>query len=332
MDLMQKLALQAKGDPKRVAFPESANEMILKCAEQLVLEGYGKPLLVGNPAAVQTAAGACGVSVEGFAYFDNTDEAALEQLVADYTARYDDFSEKAVRRKAKDGVNCAMFLCKLGRVDCVAAGREYTTADVILAAQTIGGMEPGVNAISSLGILNIPGFEGPEKNMLAIADCAINMAPDAADLADIAIASADTVSSLLGWEPRVAMLAFSTCGSSEHESLDVIRQAIEIAQGRRPGLKIDGEFQFDSAIIPGVAAKKVQRESDVAGKANVLIFPNLHAGNIGVKIFQYIGHADAYGPVLQGFAYPVCDFSRGAPLSEMMGNIIMLIVRAQAKK
>lgn len=332
MDLMQKLALQAKGDPKRVAFPESANEMILKCAEQLVLEGYGKPLLVGNPAAVQTAAGACGVSVEGYAYFDNTDEAALEQLVADYTARYDDFSEKAVRRKAKDGVNCAMFLCKLGRVDCVAAGREYTTADVILAAQTIGGMEPGVNAISSLGILNIPGFEGPEKNMLAIADCAINMAPDAADLADIAIASADTVSSLLGWEPRVAMLAFSTCGSSEHESLDVIRQAIEIAQGRRPGLKIDGEFQFDSAIIPGVAAKKVQRESDVAGKANVLIFPNLHAGNIGVKIFQYIGHADAYGPVLQGFAYPVCDFSRGAPLSEMMGNIIMLIVRAQAKK
>lgn len=332
MDLMEKLAQQAKSDPKRVAFPESANEMILKCAEQLVVNGYGMPLMIGSERAIQAAAESIGVSTAGFAYFDNTDEPAMDALVADYTARYDDFSEKAVRRKGKDAVNCAMFLCKLGKVDCVAAGREYTTADVILAAQTIGGMKEGVNAISSLGILNIPGFLGPERNMLAIADCAINMAPDASDLADIAIASADTASSLLGWEPRVAMLAFSTCGSSEHESLDVIRQAIDIARERRPGLKIDGEFQFDSAIIPAVAQKKVQRESDVAGRANVLIFPNLHAGNIGVKIFQYIGHADAYGPVLQGFAYPVCDFSRGAPLSEMMGNIIMLIVRAQAKK
>jgi len=332
MDLMEKLAQQAKSDPKRVAFPESANEMILQCAEQLVVKGYGMPLMIGKEQEIQAAAAGFGVSAEGFAYFDNTDEQAMEALVADYTARYDDFSEKAVRRKGKDAVNCAMFLAKLGKVDCVAAGREYTTADVILAAQTIGGMKEGVNAISSLGILNIPGFEGPEQNMLAIADCAINMAPDASDLADIAIASADTVSSLLGWEPRVAMLAFSTCGSSEHESLDVIRQAIDIARERRPGLKIDGEFQFDSAIIPAVANKKVQRESEVAGRANVLIFPNLHAGNIGVKIFQYIGHADAYGPVLQGFAYPVCDFSRGAPLSEMMGNIIMLIVRAQAKK
>ncbi|MDO4571842.1 MAG: phosphate acyltransferase [Clostridia bacterium] len=332
MDLMEKLARQAQSDPKRVAFPESRNEMILQCAEQLVRHGYGSPLLIGNPSDIQAAASGFGVKTEGFGYFDNTDEAEIERIVAAYTARYDDFSEKAVRRKSKDPVNCAMFLAKLGEADCVAAGREYTTADVILAAQTIGGLQENCSAVSSLGILNIPGFEGPEGNMLAIADCAINMAPDAEELAAIAMASADTVASLLGWEPRVAMLAFSTCGSSEHESLDVIRDAVGIVRGRRPGLKIDGEFQFDSAIIPRVAEKKVGRESEVAGRANVLIFPNLHAGNIGVKIFQYIGHADAYGPVLQGFAYPVCDFSRGAPLSEMMGNIIMLIVRAQAKK
>lgn len=332
MDLMEKLALQAKSDPKRVAFPESQNEMILKCAEQLVANGYGTPLLIGDAAVIEETAKGFGVQTAGFTYFNNGDEAAMEKLVADYIARYADFSEKAVRRKSKDPVNCAMFLCKLEQVDCVAAGREYTTADVILSAQTIGGMQENCEAISSLGILNIPGFDGPEHNMLALADCAINMAPDANDLAAIALASADTVSSLLGWEPRVAMLAFSTLGSSEHESLDVIRRAIEIVRERKPGLKIDGEFQLDSAIIPQVAEKKVKRESDVAGKANVLIFPNLHAGNIGVKIFQYFGHADAYGPVLQGFAYPVCDFSRGAPLSEMMGNIIMLIVRAQAKK
>ena len=154
------------------------------------------------------------------------------------------------------------------------------------------------------------------------------MLPDSETLADIAIASADTVSSLLGWEPRVAMLSFSTDGSSEDDSIDVIRKGIEIARSKRPELKIDGEFQLDAAINPKVAARKVKRESDVAGTANVLIFPNLHAANIGVKLIQTFGHADAYGPVIQGFAKPVCDFSRSAPVSEMMGNILMLLVRA----
>ena len=165
--------------------------------------------------------------------------------------------------------------------------------------------------------------------MFAISDPAINPFPDADMLADIAISSAETVMTLLGWEPRIAMLSFSTCGSSEHESIDVIRRAVETVRARRPDLKIDGEFQLDSAILPRTAEKKVKRDSAVAGKANILIFPNLHAGNIGVKLIQVFGKADAYGPVLQGFAKPVCDFSRSAPLSEMMGNIIMLIVRAQ---
>jgi phosphate acetyltransferase len=151
-------------------------------------------------------------------------------------------------------------------------------------------------------------------------------------LAGIAIASADTCTTLLGWEPRVAMLAFSTTGSAEHETIDVVREAVKLINEKRPDIKCDGEFQLDSAIIPAVAEHKVKRPSEVAGKANILIFPNLHAGNIGVKLIQIFGHANAYGPVLQGFALPVCDFSRSAPVEEMLGNVAMLIIRAAAAK
>lgn len=330
--LMQKLEEQARANPQKIAFPESDNEMILKAAEQVVTLKIGFPLLIGNPEEIAQAAAEFGVNTTGFEYFDNTSEEARTQLAARYTAKFDDLSDKSIMRKSKDPVNCAMILTKLGDVGGVAAGREYTTGDVINAALSIVGLTEGFETVSSLGILNVPGFEGPEGPMLAIADCAVNPQPDAVGLADIALASASTVQELLGWEPRVAMLAFSTCGSAEHESIDVIREAIEIARKRNPQLKIDGEFQLDAAILPAVAQKKVKHESEVAGKANVLIFPNLHTGNIGVKLVQIFGKADAYGPVLQGFASAVCDFSRGAPLSEMMGNIIMLIIRAGAQK
>lgn len=330
--IIEKLEVQARSNPQRIAFPESLNEMILKAASEVVARGIGYPWLIGNASDINTAAAAAGVPVNGFSYFDNTDEEAVSQLALDYTMRFDNLSDKSVRRKAKDPVNCAMLLLKLGMVDGVAAGRECTTADVIIAAQAIVGLKDGMSTISALGIVDAPGYEGPEGSMFAISDPAINPFPDADMLADIAISSAETVVMLLGWEPRIAMLSFSTCGSSEHESIDVIRNAIDIVRARRPELKIDGEFQLDSAILPKTAERKVKRDSAVAGKANILIFPNLHAGNIGVKLIQVFGKADAYGPVLQGFSKPVCDFSRSAPLSEMMGNIIILAVRAQNGK
>lgn len=328
-NLMKQLEQQAKLDPKKIAFPEAENKLILKAAEQVVISKIGIPVLIGCKNTIEEYAGIIGVSTKGFTYYDNTTEEKRAKLSEEYTRKYDDLTEKAIKRKSKDSVNCAMILTKLGITDCVAAGRSYTTAEVIIAAQTIIGLQEGFQSISSLGILNVPNFTGSQGQLLGIADCAVNALPDSKDLADIAIASADTIHSLLGWEPRVGMLSFSTCGSSEHESIDVIRDAIEIARKRRPELKIDGEFQLDAAIIPDVAMNKVKRESDVAGKANILIFPNLHAGNIGVKLIQLFGSADAYGPVLQGFAKPICDFSRSAPLSEMMGNIIMLVIRAQ---
>lgn len=330
--LIQELIERAKLTPQTIAFPESSNADILKCAEQTVLQHIAYPLLIGNPQAIQELAAQNGVSTDGFIYYDNTDEGIRAELAQAYTQQFEDMTDKSVMRKAKDPVHCAMMLLKLGRADGVAAGKDYSTGDVLISAQAIVGLQAGIESISSIGIADIPDFAGPQGPYLGLADCAINPQPDAKELAGIAIASADTVRMLLNWEPRVAMLAFSTCGSAEHETIDTIRQAISLVQANRPDILIDGEFQLDTAILPKVAAKKVNRESAVAGQANVLIFPNLHAGNIGVKMVQIFGKANAYGPVLQGFAKPVCDFSRGAPVQEMLGNVAMLVIRAASAK
>jgi phosphate acetyltransferase len=319
---------KARKNPKRIVFPEAYNVDILRTARGVVENGMGTPVLIGVEEEIVKIAGKNQIEVNGFTFFDHNNEENRLNLAAQYVKEFTDFTEKAVIRKTKDEVRCAMFLVKLGKADCVAAGKEYSTGDVIFEAISIIGLKEGVESVSSLGIAEINGFEGSQGSMLGLADCAITAQPDAKDLAGIAISSADTASSLLGWEPRVAMLAFSTCGSSEHESIEVIKEAIDIVRDIRPEIKIDGEFQLDTAIIPAVASKKVNRESDVAGRANILIFPNLHAGNIGVKMIQIFGKANAYGPVLQGFSRPVCDFSRSAPVDEMLGNVAMLVIRA----
>lgn len=325
---IEKIAARAACAPKRIAFPEGENLDILRTAQLTVEQGIGWPVLLGSPERIEPLAREHGISTEKFTYFDCTSERELRQLAGEYCAAFSDFSEKAVLRKAKDPLRCGLFLLKLRRVDCLAAGKDYATGDVVFNAIGIIGLRPGVEAPSSIGLADIPGFEGGENGMLALADCAITVEPDARDLAGIAAASADTVRRLLGWEPRIAVLGFSTCGSAEHASLEVIRQSVVMARELCPGIKIDGEFQLDAAILPWAARKKVTRPSDVAGRANVLVFPNLHAGNIGVKLIQIFGKANAYGPILQGFAQPVCDFSRSAPVDEMLGNVAMLAVRA----
>ncbi len=327
-NFIKSMTKKAMASPKRVAFPEAMNIDVLRTAEKVIETGIGYPVLIGNQQVIESLTSEQGISTKGFEYVDCKDEAVRTALAFEYLKQRDDFSEKAVLRKAKDPVRCALLMLNIGQVDCVAAGKEYPTGDVIFETISIVGLAEGVESVSSLGIADIPGFEGPQGTMLGLADCAITASPDAKDLAGIAIASADTVKSLLGWEPRVAMLAFSTCGSAEHESIDVIRDAVEQVKQIRPDIKVDGEFQLDSAIMPSVALRKVKGDSEVAGKANVLIFPNLHAGNIGVKLIQIFGKANAYGPVLQGFAKPVCDFSRSAPVDEMLGNVAMLVIRA----
>lgn len=328
-EFLQGMVNRAKERPARVCFPESESVDILACAARVVELGMGVPVLVGNREKVESLASESGIQATGFECFDNGDEACREELANAYDALgAGEYSHKAILRKSKDPVNCGMIMLRCGMVDCVAAGKERSTGDVVFSAMSFVGLADGIESPSSLGIADIPGFEGPQGSMLGLADCAITAQPDAADLAGIAISSADTARTLLGWEPRVALLAFSTKGSAEHESIDVVRAAVERVHELRPDILCDGELQLDAAIIPAAAKHKVKGESPVAGRANILIFPNLHAGNIGVKMVQIFGHANAYGPVLQGFAKPVCDFSRSAPVDEMLGNVAMLIIRA----
>jgi phosphate acetyltransferase len=329
---ISKMTEKAKENPKRIAFPEATNVDILRTAEQVVLTGIGFPVLIGNSCILTKLAMENGIHTDGFTYFDYSDEEVRLNMAEEYIKYFDDFTEKSVLRKSKNPVRFALFLLKLQKVDCVAAGKEYSTGDVVFETMNIIGLQEGIETPSSLGIADVPGFDGLQGQMFGVADCAITVQPDAKDLAGIAIASAETVKSLINWEPRVAMLAFSTHGSAEHESIDVIREAVKIVREKRPDIKIDGELQLDSALIPKVAAKKVPEENEVAGKANVLIFPNLHAGNIGVKLIQIFGRANVYGPILQGFAQPVCDFSRSAPVEEMLGNVAMLVIRAESAK
>ena len=229
-EFLSQMVERAKRSPKRVAFPESSCADILRCAEQVVANGMGAPVLVGAQASVEALAAEQGVSTAGFDYFDNTDEANRMALAEKYAEMgFSDYSTKAVARKSKDPVNCGMFLVKCGLADCCAAGKEYPTGDVVFSAMSFIGLAEGVASPSSLGIADIPGFEGPQGSMLGLADCAITAQPDASDLAGIAISSADTVAGLMGWEPRVAMLAFSTKGSAEHETIDVVREAVRRA-------------------------------------------------------------------------------------------------------
>lgn len=328
-DFMEALQKKAKPNPQRVVFPEANEEKILRAAGQVRDMGIAYPRLVGEPQTVCALAGSIGISLNGIMVVDHTDEGKIEHFASEYVKTNPDLPASAVRRMLKSPLYFGAMMVKLDEADCMVAGLSHTTGEVIMASEMIIGLQEGISTASSMGIMSVPGYEGPEGSLLAIADCAVCPAPDAHELADIAISTADTVRSLLGWEPRIALLSFSTKGSTSHERVDMLLKALEMVHQRRPDLLIDGELQLDSAIVPEVAAKKVGEDSPVAGRANILIFPDLNAGNIGVKLVQRFAKAIAYGPLLQGFAKPVSDLSRGAPVEEIVGATTMVVVCAQ---
>lgn len=327
--VMDKLYERAKLAQRRMALPETDDDRILQAARKAKDMGIIQPVLLGDPEELKSRAAGLGFNLDGIEIVNHPDEALFEQVANEFAAVKDDFSVKGLMRKMKDRVNAAMIMLTAGRVDCVMAGINHSTADIVLAGQMFVGTQPGINTISSMGVMDIPGWQGSEGNLLAFSDAAVNADPDASELADIAITTADTMHRIFGWEPRVALLSFSTKGSTEHAQVDKVREALAISRERRPELKIDGEFQLDSAIIPKVAERKVKEPSDVAGKANIIIYPNLSAGNIGVKLVQIFGNANAYGPMLQGFAKSIGDFSRSAPVDEMVGNMAMVALNVE---
>jgi phosphate acetyltransferase len=331
-DVMATLRDKARISPQRIVFPESSEENIILAARQVFDEGVALPILLGDPAALAELAAKVGVSLEDMEVINVTDEAVVAGLVQECAAVLAEISPKSAERKFRSNLNIGSFLVRAGRADAMVAGLAHATQDVILAAMTFIGMREGITTPSSIFLMRVPGFEGPEGEQIVFADCAVAVAPDASELADIALTTAHTVRALLGWEPRIAMLSFSTKGSGEGESVEKVLEALRIAKERDPYLAIDGELQLDSAIVPAVAARKVPGESLVAGRANVLIFPDLDAGNIAYKAVQRFARADAFGAFLQGFAKTVSDLSRGASVADIAGLATMASVHAQGLK
>ncbi len=331
--ILDQIYEKAKLNPQKVAFPEATNEKMMQAAYETGKDGYIIPILVGNAEEIKALATERGYDLSVFTIVDINEEEYKNKIIADYVALPDTrLKEKALGRRMQDPLYYAMAMQAVGEADVTFAGIDNTTGDVLLAGQMIIGLKPGISTISSIGLADIPGYEGSEGSLLAVGDSAVCTNPDPEQLASIAISACDTVRELLGWEPRCAMVSYSTLGSGQGPLIDKVTEALKIANELRPDLAIDGEFQLDAAIVPAVAEKKVKRESKVAGKANVLIWPDLNVGNTAVKLIQQFGHANAYGPMLQGFNSIVCDCSRGAPVSEIKGNVVISAVRAAGSK
>lgn len=327
-ELVQRVYARALENPQRIAVSEATDEKMMRAAYKVAQGGWAHCVLVGSEAELRVLCEERDLD-QGLFVFADTGKECAEKLAERYLALPDvTLSERALARKMRDSLYFAMVLEAVGDVDAVVGGLDAATADVIQAALDVFGMEEGAETVSSVSICEIPGFEGPQGPALACADVAVCPDPDASQLASIAISSCDTVKALTGWDPRCAMLSFSTDGSAAHDLVDKVVEATEIAQSRRPDLKIDGEFQLDSAIEPSGAAKKVLRPSEVAGKANILVFPDLNAGNIGAKILNKIAHAQFYGVMLQGFKRVCSDASRTSSVDELARNIVFTAARA----
>lgn len=331
-DFMATLQEKARSSPQRIVFPESGEENILRAAAQVLAEGLARPILLGAREELAGRAGGFGLSLNGIEIVDVTDLGVFGALVEECHSLLPEISLKGAERKLRAPLNMGAFLAAAGRADALVAGLEHATQDVILASMTFIGMQEGISTPSSLFLMRVPGFDGPEGELIVFADCGVAVAPDASELADIAMTTAHSVRALLGWEPRVALLSFSTKGSGDHESVDRVRDALQMVGVREPSLAVDGEFQLDAAIVPAVAARKVPGGSTVAGRANILIFPDLNAGNIAYKCVQRFAKADAFGPFLQGFAKTVSDLSRGSSVADIVGVATMASVHAQGLK
>jgi len=308
--------------------PEGREERMLQAARRLQDASVAEVIVLGSPEEVTRAAARAGIALDGIRTIDPEHSDRLETFAERYLAVRPGANIKVAQRLMRKPLFYAGMMVKTGDADAMIAGVASPSARVIEAGLMTVGLAPDISTPSSFFLMIVPKLDGQIDKPFIYADCAVNVDPGPQELADIALASAVSYTRLFREEPRVALLSFSTKGSAHHARVEKVTRALQIAKERAPGLAIDGELQIDSALVARVAAEKVKGESPVAGQANVLIFPDLDAGNIAYKLTQYMAGAKAIGPVLQGFARPMSDLSRGAGIDDIIATAAIVLAQA----
>ncbi|MEG1431418.1 MULTISPECIES: phosphate acetyltransferase [Eubacterium] len=311
-----------KKDPKKIVFTEGTEPRILEAASRLLAGTFLHPILVGNPEAVMAAAEEAGFNIRGAEIIDPGNYDKMDEMIETFCElrKSKGVTPEQAREILSQGNYFGTMLVKMGVADALLGGATYSTADTVRPALQLIKTRPGNNLVSSVFILVRPSAIG-ENEVLAMADCAINIHPNEDELAEIATEAAECAK-IFGIDPKVAFLSYSTMGSGSGEDVDKMRNAAEKARKRAPELDIEGEIQFDAAVAPRVARTKCP-DSKVAGQANTFIFPDINAGNIGYKIAQRLGNFEAYGPILLGLNAPVNDLSRGCNAAEVYSMAII---------
>ena len=338
MEVLQQMLQRAQANPQRIVLPEGDEPRTLEAANLILKDKIAELILVGNPAVIKQMA-----EEKGYEYILSEESALtiVDPLTDPKMPEYANLlfelrkakgmTLEQATEKVKDPLYLGCLMIKNGDADGELAGARGTTADTIRPAFQILKTRPGVHIVSGAFLMFTPAKHLGEGGFLVFADCAVNPCPNAQELAEIAVTAAETAKALGGIEPRVAMLSFSSKGSAKHELVDKVVEATRIAHEMAPELALDGELQLDAALVESVGAQKAPGSS-VAGKANVLVFPDLQAGNIGYKLVERFSGADAVGPILQGIAAPVNDLSRGCKVQDIVQMVIITANQAIGAK
>ena len=320
MALIDKIKAKAKANVKRIVLPEGEEIRNVQAAVKIVEQGLAKLTLLGDPEKVKEVA--AGASLDGLTIVNpKTSDKCAEYANTLYELRKaKGMTPEQAAELVKDPMYYGVMMVKMGDADGLVSGAIHSTGDMLRPALQIIKSKPGIKTVSSCFLMECPNKAYGEDGVMIFADCAVNIDPDAEQLASIALGAADSARALAGIEPRVAMLSFSTKGSAKHDLVTKVQEATRIAKELDPNLMLDGELQLDAAIVESVGQLKAPG-SPVAGKANVLVFPGLEAGNIGYKLVQRLAGAEAYGPILQGIAKPCNDLSRGCSVDDIVATV-----------
>lgn len=329
MSFIDEIKEQAKTAIKTIVLPEATDIRTLEATDKIIKEGFAKIILIGDKEKITKIANENKLDISG-ATIENPLTSEKYEEYAEYL--YDLRKAKGMtleqaKELLKDPVYFGMIMVKKGEADGLVSGAAHSTADTLRPALQILKTKPGTKIVSTFNILVLPHKEYGEDGVLMFADCGLNPKPNSDELSEIAISSAESFKALVKKEPKVAMLSFSTYGSAKSEDVEKVQEATKIAKEKAPELLVDGELQLDAAIVPSVGNSKAPG-SKVAGNANILVFPDLNAGNIGYKLTERLAKAEAYGPICQGIAKPVNDLSRGCKADDIVGAVAITCLQA----